>query len=117
MAKLKDTLALLFFRAWNGRDVRQHVQLGQGLKIHLYVTRTAEIHLLLGRMNTYPSDQEWVTVLDHWPRALPTPRPVPEKVEVKFQGERTTYGLKAVWTTPPVPSWIRDLPAREEATK
>jgi hypothetical protein len=117
MAQLKEKMTLLFWRAWNGRDVRQHTYLRGGLQIHLYVTRGAEIHLLLGRTDVYPSDQEWTTVLSHWPVALPEPRPVPERAEkIRLPADgRLFFGLKAAWPMPQPQTWIRELPAQKEA--
>lgn len=66
MSTLGRMLAGLHLRAKLHRGEPQRLDLPGGLRIDLVVTRE-ETRLLLARQGTVPSDQEWATVLAHFP--------------------------------------------------
>lgn len=100
MSKLTDLLRPMLNECVAQRGERRAVELGNGLKIEVYVTATPEsrIHMMMWRINQPPGRNEWATVLKHWPWKLVEPLPDPTE---RSSGRR--FALCAVWPLTPQP--------------
>lgn len=94
MATLKAILRTLLSDAKQNPCAAQVKALPRGLWVGVRVDDAADRQLKLERRGAYPSAQEWRTVLDHWPEALPEPRPM-------FTQHKTgpRYALVGRWKT------------------
>ena len=99
---LATILEDLVRRAKNAPGFPARQTLKNGLRVDVlvlnYETGESETFLQLFRPNTYPSHQEWMTVLKNWPypRALDTPY-------TKLCPPTGGRYLKGSWPTPVIP--------------
>jgi len=87
---LRGTLAGLLERAEQQPGSPQRINLLRGLRVDVLLTVDA-VHVQLSRLNVYPSQQEWSTVMRAWPFQVPTVTPKQIKLDGRFY-------LKASWS-------------------
>ncbi len=93
-AKLAATLARLASQAAARPGDVERIHLPGGLRIDIMVGVDSLTRLMLARRGVHPSDQEFSTVLAHWPYDVPMDV-VPEQFEFK-----QWRCLRAAWPTP-----------------
>lgn len=95
MSQLTHALKFLITETHRTK-LRQRRTLFRGLEIQVELEPDSQTFLALIRTgDVYPSDQEWKTVLDHWPEPTPSPRPEPTR---RKEGRR--HILFARWPSP-----------------
>ncbi len=70
--------------------------LPNGLQVEIVQLKTGDVVLTLSRNNVQPGDNEWATVLKHWPE------PVPDGVVPQRRTEGRTHKLIGRWARPAV---------------
>lgn len=101
--KLKHLLSELVYEAERNLNTPQRLNLKQGLKVDVVITRaqdrrlpapTHTVKLQLSRSGAYPSMQEWAIVCRDWPY------PVPEGIRPKETEYAGRCYLRANWPAP-----------------
>jgi hypothetical protein len=91
--RLHQLLDDLVFAAESAAGVPKRLPLKKGLRIDLLIG-AGRTRLQLSRQGTYPSDQEWHTVLFYWPTQLPS------GISYVRQQKGNEFYLCASWATP-----------------
>src|SRR5688572_2052255 len=91
---LKQDLRGLLALARSGSQVPQRRILPRGLIVEVTQLPNGNVQLSLERVGVEPSDQEWTTVLRHWPEA------VPEHVAAVRRKEARHYFMVGRWPRP-----------------
>ena len=95
MSRLKFRLKQLVDTARTQPGVPQRRTLYGELGLEFTQHKNGDEQLTLSRVGVAPAENEWMTVLDHWPETLPTPRPVPTPHK-----EGRVYKLVGRWPRP-----------------
>jgi len=74
--------------------------LSGGATLYLLIGADKKRTLTIHRADTYPEQREAATFLDHWPEALPSPRPKFEKQSIPEATLGHGWALVASWIKP-----------------
>lgn len=104
---LTEILREILRQAMLNRGERKAANLKHGLSIHVYVDETNQLHLLLTRKDSPPSDSEWSTVIRNFPSDWPMPQIPP--VARRFK-EGQKHCMAAVWPIPRLDPFSANTP-------